>query len=426
VEKNLYRLTWPIFIELLFFILMGSLDTLMLSQYSDLAVAGVGIANQMIGLFGIFLNIVATGTTVVVSQYLGANKDPEARATIKTGFIINSIIGVLAFGLLFLLGEGLLVLINTDASLIPFARTYIQLTAFSLIFFSLGQAVAAGFRAYSKPRIVMVVTILANVLNVVLNYILIFGRFGFPELGVAGAAIATIASRFFIFAALAVLLYLQLHIRIWKLTFSRFIMRRILKIGIPSGTENVLWNISQIILISFVNTMGVNALVARTYVITIMQFVLLFSLSLATANSIIIGYHVGEQTLEEARDRTLKTMRLFAEPIMRLFSSNEEVIALGVTLMLISVANEIGRTMNLLFIFSLRSANDAVFPVIMGVISMFGISVLFSYILGIQLGFGVIGVFIAMSMDECVRGIVMFWRWRSTIWHKYAIQTGEA
>ncbi len=94
--------------------------------------------------------------------------------------------------------------------------------------------------------------------------------------------------------------------------------------------------------------------------------------------------------------------------------------------MLISVANEIGRTMNLLFIFSLRSANDAVFPVIMGVISMFGISVLFSYILGIQLGYGVIGVFIAMSMDECFRGVFMFWRWRSKIWHKYAVQTGEA
>ena len=440
MEKNLYRLTWPIFIELLFFILMGSLDTLMLSQYSDLAVAGVGIANQMIGLFGIFLNIVATGTTVVVSQYLGAKKDPEARTTIKTGFIINSIIGVIAFTLLFLLGETLLVVINTDASLIPFARTYIQLAAISLIFFSLGQAVAAGFRAYSKPRTVMVVTIIANILNVALNYIFIFGRFGFPELGVAGAAIATIASRFFIFASLAILLYFQLKIRIWKLTFSRLIMRRILKIGIPSGTENVLWNISQIILISFVNTMGVNSLVARTYVITIMQFVLLFSLSLATANSIIIGYHVGEQTLEEARERTLKTMRLaltsvigmviflnlFAEPIMRLFSSNEEVLALGVTLMLISVANEIGRTMNLLFIFSLRSANDAVFPVIMGVISMFGISVLFSYILGIQLGYGVIGVFIAMSMDECFRGVFMFWRWRSKIWHKYAVQTGEA
>jgi Na+-driven multidrug efflux pump len=106
MEKNLFKLTWPIFIEVLFFILMGSLDTLMLSQYSDLAVAAVGISNQLVGLFGIFLNIVATGTTVVVSQYLGASNDASAKGAIKTGFILNTIIGLIAFTVLFFLVKG--------------------------------------------------------------------------------------------------------------------------------------------------------------------------------------------------------------------------------------------------------------------------------------------------------------------------------
>lgn len=434
MEKNLYKLTWPIFVEVLFFILMGSLDTLMLSQYSDLAVAAVGISNQLIGLFGIFLNIVATGTTVVVSQYLGANNDPAARGAIKTGFILNTIIGLIAFTGLFLLGEGVLRLINTDASLMGFANTYLQLAAVSLIFFSMGQAVSAGFRAYGKPRVVMYVTIGANILNVILNYIFIFGRFGAPELGVAGAAYATIISRFVTFALLLVLMRTILNIRVYRLVYDRLFAQKILRIGIPSGSENVLWNISQIILISFVNTMGLDALIARTYVITIMQFVLLFSLSLANANAIIIGYHVGEQTLEEAYQRTIKSFRIamrwvlavtllinvFALPMLSLFTSNEEVIRLGRLLILISIGNEIGRTMNLLFIFSLRSANDAVFPVVMAVISMYGISVLFGYLFGIVLAWGVVGIFVAMSMDEVFRGIFMYFRWRSKVWHKYA------
>ena len=435
MEKNLFKLTWPIFIEVFFFILMGSLDTLMLAQYSDLAVAAVGISNQLVGLFGIFLNIVATGTTVIVSQYLGAGNDASARGAIKTGFVLNTIIGLIAFTGLFVLGEGVLRLINTDASLMGFAVTYLQLAAVSLIFFSMGQAVSAGFRAYGKPRIVMYVTIGANILNVVLNYIFIFGRFGAPELGVAGAAYATIASRFVMFFVLMLLMKSIFHIRIWRVVYDRLFARRILRIGIPSGTENVLWNISQVILISFVNTMGLEALIARTYVITIMQLVLLFSLSLANANAIIIGYHVGEQTLDEAYQRTIKTFRIavwsvaiatllinvLAVPMLSLFTSNEEVIRLGRLLILISIGNEIGRTMNVLFIFSLRSANDTVFPVVMAVISMYGISVFFGYLLGIVFAWGVIGVFVAMSMDEVFRGFVMFFRWRSKVWHKYAV-----
>lgn len=438
MEKNLFKLTWPIFIEILFFILMGSLDTLMLSQYSDLAVAAVGISNQLVGLFGIFLNIVATGTTVIVSQYLGANNDISAKGAIKTGFILNTIIGLIAFTGLFFLGEGVLRLINTDASLMGFANTYLQLAAFSLIFFSMGQAVSAGFRAYGKPSVVMYVTIGANVLNVVLNYILIFGRFGAPELGVAGAAYATVISRFVTFVILMILMQTMLHIRVWRLQFNRLFSRKILRIGIPSGSENALWNISQIILISFVNTMGLDALIARTYVITIMQFVLLFSLSLANANAIIIGYHVGEQTLEEAYHRTFKTFRLalysvlavtllmnlMALPVLSLFTSNAEVLRLGRLLILISIGNEIGRTMNLLFIFSLRSTNDTVFPVVMAVISMYGISVLLGYVFGIVFAWGVIGVFVAMSLDELFRGFFMFFRWRSKIWHKYAVIDG--
>ncbi len=440
MEKNLYKLTWPIFIEILFFILMGSLDTLMLSRYSELAVAGVGITNQLIGLFGIFLNIIATGTTVVVSQYLGATRDGDARAAIQTGFLLNAAIGVLAFGGLFVFGESILRIINTDASLLPFAMVYLRLAAFSLVFFSMGQAVSAGFRAYGKPRVVMIVTIGANVLNVLLNYILIFGRFGAPELGVAGAGIATIISRLLTFVVLAVLLRTMLSIRLQRPQFVRAHARKILRIGIPSGTENTLWNISQIILISFVNTMGLEALVARTYVITIMQMVLLFSLSLANANAIIIGYHVGEQTLEEAFHRTMRTFRIalsmvvvatlllnvFALPMLSLFTTNPEVLRLGRWLMAISIANELGRTMNILFIFSLRSANDTVFPVVMAVLSMYGISVSVGYYLGVHLAWGVVGIFVAMSLDELVRGVFMYGRWRSKIWHKYAVMNEVA
>lgn len=430
LEKNIYKLTWPIFVEVLFFTLMGTLDTLMLSRYSDSAVASVGVSNQILFLFGIIINVIAIGIGVVTAQYLGAKQLQEAKDTVKTGLIANTIVGAILSTLVIVFGKMLLGLVNTDVSLIPDAYVYIQIAGLSLIFTSMRIALSNGFRSFSKPKTVMIIMMIGNVTNIIINAVLIYGLLGFPELGVQGAAIGTLVSRILMVVALIFMSYKQLGLLLHKLVMNINILRKIVSIGLPAATENLMWNIAQVIIIGIINTVGVDALIARTYIYNILSFIFIFSFSFASGNAIIVGYYIGERTYEEAYKHTFKALRIsfilvmimtvllniFADQVIGLFTNDIEIINMAKSVLHIAVFLEFGRAMNLVFIYALRSAGDTLFPVIMAVISMFGIAVLFSYVFAIRMDMGIVGVFLASMIDECFRGVFMLGRWIQKKW----------
>lgn len=430
LEKNIYRLTFPIFIEVLFFTLMGTLDTLMLSRYSDTAVASVGVSNQILFLFGIIINVVAIGIGVVAAQYLGAKQIEKAKDTVVTGFYANLILGTVLTVLVLLLGNWFLQIIHTDPILMDNALIYIRIAGLSLVFTSLRIALSTGFRSFSKPKIVMVIMIIGNIINVGLNAVLIYGLFGFDELGVMGAALGTLYARIFMVIALVVMTYISLGIKLHKVRLHLSHLKKIVMIGFPAALENLMWNIAQIFIIAIINRVGVNAVIARTYIYTILSFIFIFSFSFASGNAIIVGYYIGEKTPDEAYKHTFKAFRIslvlvvtmtvllniFGDTILRIFTDDLEIIRMAKSVLLFAVLLEIGRSMNLVFIYALRSAGDTVFPVIMAVLSMFGIAVLFSYIFAISFEMGIVGIFLASMMDELVRGVTMVYRWMSRKW----------
>jgi len=437
LERNIFKLTWPIFIELLFFMLMGSVDTLMLSRFSDNAVAAVGNANTVLNLFGVLLNIVATGIAVVVSQYLGANKETDAKSAVKSGIITNLGVGIVIFLVLQIFGRMIFTAIKIDAAILPWSLSYLNTMAWALLFVSVSTAMSAAFRSFGKPKIVMMTVIFANILNVILNYIFIFGNFGAPRLGVLGAALGTLISRIFIFIVASIVLYRLLQINVLKVEYNKESVKSILKIGVPSALENFVYNISQIFILSFINIMGTESVTARTYVMLLLTYVFIFSLAFASGNSIIVGYYIGEKNPEQAYKRTLKTlgitvslvafmvvvMNIAADPILRLLTNNETIIEMAKNALKVGIVLEIGRTLNLIFIQALRATGDTMFPLKMAIISVLGVAVVFSYLLGISLGLGLIGVFIAFSIDETVRGTAMFFRWRSRKWESKTLIT---
>jgi len=435
LERNLFRLTWPIFIELLFFMLMGSVDTLMLSRFSDNAVAAVGNANTVLNLFGVLLNIVATGIAVVVSQYLGAGKEEDAKRIVKSGVFTNLAVGIFIFAVLQLFGKMMFSAIKTDASILSWSLDYLKVIAWALLFVAASTAMSAAFRSFGKPKIVMITVIIANILNVFLNYIFIFGNLGAPRMGVYGAALGTLISRIFIFVVSAFMLFRLLQINVFRFEFNFDGVKKILKIGIPSALENFTYNTSQVFILSFVNIMGTESVTARSYVFLLLTYVFIFSLSFASANSILVGYYIGEKRPENAYKQTLKTFRITlvfilmmtlvmnvtADPILRLLTQNETIISMAKNALKIGILLETGRTMNLIFIQALRGTGDTLFPLKMGIISMLGVAVVFSYLFGIVLGLGLIGIFIAYTMDESLRGITMVFRWKSRKWESKSL-----
>ncbi|WP_245733004.1 MATE family efflux transporter [Salipaludibacillus aurantiacus] len=435
-KLTLFALTWPIFIEILLHMLMGNADTLMLSQYDDDAVAAVGVSNQIMSVIIVMFGFVATGTTILIAQNLGANNNKKASHIAVVSICTNVIFG---FGLslvLFLYGRQILLAMNLPEELMSTALIYLQIVGGFAFVQALLMTLSAIVKSHGYTKDAMYVTLGMNVINVLGNYILIFGAFGAPALGVTGVALSTAFSRGLGTVILFIVLYKRVKGELpWAFLVQRFPkeeLRDLLRIGIPSAGEHLSYNTSQMVITYFVATMGTAALTTRVYALNIMMFAFLFSIAIGQGTQILVGHLIGEKRYEEAYKRCLRslwigmsvstftafTFAVFREQILNIFTDNTQIIQLGSILLILTVILEPGRAFNLIVINSLRAAGDVKFPVYIGILSMWGVSVTVSYTAGIWLGLGLIGVWIALIMDEWLRGLLMLRRWKTRKWEK--------
>jgi putative MATE family efflux protein len=429
-QRSFKALFWPTFIELLFFMLMGTVDTLMLSNYSDYAVGSVGNANTLLQMFAVLLLVVANGVAVLVSQYTGAKKPEVAKRVIGSGLIINLLVGFVLASTLVLAADFLLNLVNTRIELFADSKTYLQVIAMSLFFVAISNVVTASLRSYGYAKYITMVVMVGNVLNIIGNYTLIYGHFGLPSLGVYGAALSTLGVR-----VLMMITYLILLVKVLKVNFKYIRLhlettQQIIKIGLPSAAESWTYTIMQGIILSMINSFGPDFTVARTYINTILTYIYIFSLAFAAANAVMTGYYIGERNYEKAHKETLKTVfrsflvvttmtlivNLSSGLILSFFTSNPIIVTVVRRILWLAILLEFGRSLNLILIQALRSAGDTTFPLVMAVLSMFGVAVVFAYVFGIRLGLGLFGVYMAYVMDEVLRGIFMVFRWQSRKW----------
>ncbi|WP_078408636.1 MATE family efflux transporter [Priestia abyssalis] len=436
-RMTLFVLTWPIFIELFLHMLMGNADTLMLSQFSDDSVAAVGVANQILNLLIVMFGFIATGSSIIVAQHLGANQRSTAADVSVISMVSNLIIGLILSIGIWIFSEPLLRMMDLPEKLMPEASIYLKIVGGFSFLQGLIMTVGAVLRSYSFTRDTMYVTIWMNLLNIFGNYLVIFGPFGFPILGVEGVALSTTFSRMIGLVMIGFLLFKRINEKLPFRSFYRIPkvhLKNLLKIGIPSAGEHLSYNASQIIITYFITLMGTEALTTKVYAQNIMMFIFLFSVAVSQGTQIMIGYLVGERKLEEAYNRCLKSLKIAvaisalmavlfsfcSEALLSIFTSNEDIISTGTTLIFLTILLEPGRAFNLVIINSLRAAGDVTFPVYMGILSMWGVSVTISYFLGIILDFGLAGIWISFIVDEWLRGLLMLRRWRSRIWEKKA------
>ncbi|UXC33507.1 MULTISPECIES: MATE family efflux transporter [Bacillus] len=435
-HPSLFALTWPIFIEISLYMLMGSADTLMLSQYSDNSVAAVGVSNQLLNLLIVMFSFITTGTTIVIAQLLGADRKQEATqvayVSLGTNFLISFVISLL----MFMLAVPILHMMGLSSELMPDAAVFLQIVGLLSFIQALIMTYSAILKSYGYTRDTMYVTIGMNLLNVAGNYLVIFGPFGFPVLGVMGVAFSTSLARLIGLMAMILIVRRRIGLRFsLKSMFhiQRTHLKKLLKIGIPSAGEQLSYNGSQMIITLFITFMGTQALAAKVYTQNLMMFIMLFGAAISQGTQILIGRHIGAKEFDAAYRRCMKSLywaiaisllsstalSLSSTHLLTLFTSNHEIIQIAATLLLLTIILEPGRSFNMVIINSLRAAGDAKFPVYMAMISMWGIGLPIAYLLGIQLEMGLIGVWISFIVDEWVRGIFMYRRWRSRVWTEY-------
>ena len=433
IRRKLFNLASPIFVETLLIMLTGAVDVFMLSRYSDETVAAGGVVNQLLNLVFILYGITTLGTSVLCAQYLGARQQKNVAQVIGVSLLANFVMGVLVSAGLFFFARPSLQLMGLNENLIGYGVSYMKIVGGFSFLQALSMTLSAILRSHNKAFYPMFVTLLINLVNVVGNYMLIFGNLGAPRLGIAGAGISTSVSRLIAVGLLAYLLFHKVTaippLKLFK-PFPWDKIKNLLTIGLPAAGEQVSYNFSQVLITYFSVMLGTAALTARTYAMSIVMFSYVFSIAIGQGAAISIGHLIGEERDNAAFSVEKYSIKLamlvtvcisiltalIGTDIFKMLSANPEVISIGATVLYIDVLLEIGRAVNITSVNSLNAAGDVMYPFITGVIVMWGVATLLAYVLGIWWGWGLNGIWLAMALDENIRAAIFERRWKSRKW----------
>lgn len=435
-ELNIIKLTIPIFFEMLLAILVSNVDQFMLSTHSQEAVSAIGNAGQISWIMILFFQVLGTAALILITQYKGAGHTEDEKKIYPLTLAVNFLIGLIVcfvsiFGIDFILN---LMHIEEGRSF-EYAGTYMRIAGVSFLFVAISTCFSSFLKANAFVKETMIISLVVNVINVIGNAIGLYVL----DIGVAGVAWATTISRF-IGMIFVISIFL---IKVGKMEFNYLkspdiflLMGKLLKIGIPSVGENMSYDIAQLVLMSFINTLGLAAVNAKVYVSLIVQFAFLFCMALSQSMQIIEGYEIGADRKDKAEKIVYKSLwsativsvsltfliYLFSDQIIGIFpSADAEVLRIAKQLLLVEVFLEIGRSFNIIMVRALQTAGDVQYPVIMSIIFTWCLSVTMGYVLGMFFGLGIVGVWIATATDEILRGVVLIFRFKSGKWKKISL-----
>jgi putative MATE family efflux protein len=431
---SLFRLAVPIMIEQILRTLMGTVNTLMLSQYSDNAVAAVGISNQILNVVVMGAAMIASGTAIVLNQKLGAGKEKEAAELAMNSVGMALIAGAFMTLPLLLFARSFVTLTGLESSLIPDASSYLRIVGAASIFPFTATTLSVCFRCRGNTRTPMLVIVLSNTVNLIGSYIVIMRPFETPLEGVTGVAAVRVVSEGIGFLFLAALLRCGvpngrfrnlIHIRKQNL-------RTIARLGFLSGSDGVSYTLTQLFTISFLTAFGAIQLSTKVYVQTVNMYAHMAGFAVGQAAAIVSGHLLGAGRMDDARHLIRKVSRivflcnvlvstlffLLADPIMDVFTKNEAIVSLAKTLFLIDIFICSGRALNHSFNLGLRSAGYVFYPTLIASASMWLIGVGLGYTLSIGLGLGIVGLWLEQMSDEWLRGILSAILWMKGKWQK--------
>lgn len=434
-RMSIVALTWPILVEILLRTAIGTSDVFMLSGYSDKAVSAVGVITQLSFFLIIVSTFVSSGTGILIAQYNGAERTQDSIYVGVASIALSVAVGLLLSVIALLGAIYFLPFYGLEQQVELYAKEYLIISGAMTFNVTIGIVFTTILRSYGYSRSPMVVNLISGVLNVIGNYIALYQPFGLPVYGVQGVAIATVISQIIGTVILGLILRhssISLPMKSLK-QIPRVVYSRILRIGGMNAGESLSYNMAQIAIVYFVVQMGTSSLAAFTYAQNIARFSFAFALAIGQATQIQVGYYIGKGWIESIRKRVqiyflvsfavsilaASTVYLFRDSILPLFTQQPDILYLTGLLVMGSIILEAGRVFNLVFISGLKGAGDVRFPVQIGILCMWGIGVLFAYLFGIHWGYGVLGAWMAIALDEWVRGIIMLSRWRSSVWVKF-------
>lgn len=435
-RKRIMAIALPAMVELIFTQLFSMVDTIMLGQSknSAVAIAAVGLTNNPMNLVIGVLSAMNVGTSAAVAWSIGAKDRDGACRVARTAITMNLLLGVLASLVLYSFAGPVVNFMGAQPDTYAFAREYLQIVALGLLPMCVCFGITSALRGAGMTRLPMFYNLAGNLLNVIGNYALIYGRLGMPEMGVAGAALSTSISRYFTcLLALGTLFFVKSPIRMSVLgdyRLHREPLRRITSVGVTSALEQLIMQIGFIFFARTVSGLGTAVFAAHQVGMSVNGLTWMPPQAYGVAATTLVGQSIGAGDREKARSyvRMIHRYSLVTAGVMcvfllscshliaRAYTNDAAVATLAGNVVKIIALGIPGIYTQLPVAAALRGAGDAKFPLIASALGIWIFRVAVAPMFVYTFGWGLWGAWITIVLDQSVRAAVVYWRFLTGKW----------
>jgi MATE family multidrug resistance protein len=423
--KKTLSLAYPVIIGQLGFIMMGVVDSVMVGSIGAVPLAGASLGNSLfILIFMIGLGI-SVAVTPLVAIAVGGSRYEECGVIFRQSLLVNMVAGV-AIALIIILCSDLLVYIDQPKEAVIQAQSYAKILGLSVIPSMLFAAYKQFIEGFSVMRPAMVVVLLANLVNILFNWLLIFGNFGLPALGLNGAGWATFASRVFMAVVLMVYVMRSTKFKEYDVTFhfkstNRKIIKKILALGLPSGVQYFFEVGAFSFAVVMVGWLGTYQLAAHQIAINLASVSFMCAVGVSAAGSIRVGNAVGRKNITETR-RAGFTAFIVSGSIMSCFGilfiilrkflpslyiDNSTVISFASSILIIAALFQISDGVQAVGIGVLRGLTDVKGPTIITFVAYWVLDLPIGYLLGFVFKYGIVGVWIGLFLGLTASALML-------------------
>ena len=431
------KLSVPVILGMLGHTFVQLADNIMVGQLGTAELAAVSLGNSFV-FIAMSLGIgFSTAITPLVAEADGAGNKENAKSSLKHGLVLCTVLGLSLFGVI-LLAKPIMYIMKQPVEVVELALPYLDLVAFSLVPLIIFQAFKQFSEGLSQTKYPMYATVVANIINILLNYLLIFGNFGFPELGIVGAAIGTLVSRFFMVLYLWFILKTKEKFKYYVTGFNfakieKTVIRKIIELGFPSSLQMFFEVAIFTSAIWLSGVLGKNAQAANQIALNLSSMTFMFGMGLGVAAMIRVGNQKGLTNFKNLRRIALSIFLLtfileifFAIlflvgrhwfPSLYLdiddltnFADNSEVLVMAAELLLVAAFFQISDGIQVVVLGALRGLQDVKIPTVITFISYWLIGFPVSYYLGLYTDLKSTGIWIGLLTGLTASAIMLYLR----------------
>ncbi len=434
LRRVIVTLAWPVAAEMSLHTITQVVDMAMVGRLGSEAVAAIGLSFRPIFfVMSVFLGI-GEGTTALVARFIGGDEDSLANRTIHQALLFAAPVALVLCGIMGVFSGTVMQFMGAEPEVLPLGSTYVRYMSAGLLFSFLGMVATAGLRGAGDTRTPLQVGAVANVLNVTFNYILIFGRLGFPAMGIRGAAIATSMTRGLGGIILVAFLYRGDRVlripRVNLFNWDFQMIRRILRVGLPAMAERLMQSVAMMLHFRMLATAGTTVIAAATLAQNIEEMSFLPAIGLSVSAAALVGQLLGAgdpDTAEQAGWQSsylgiafMGSMGLLFIAIPQVFLSiygaEGELLTTGTTFLRIVGLVQVPMALGFVLSGGLRGAGDTTSVMFITTGSVWVVRLGLTGLVLFVLEWGAFAAYAALCADWTVRAVILIYLFRQGHW----------